>query len=68
MKISSEALERLSGLGLRQYAGDLKAIKGGDRTLYNILMEKPVEVKIIAERGVCNDRLYDTCTELQGRQ
>ncbi len=67
MKIVKEDLERLSGLELRQYAGDLKAIRGKDIVLYDILMKNSVEVKIIAERGVCSDKLYDICIDLQGR-
>jgi hypothetical protein len=60
-------LERLSGLQLREYAGDMYALTGADRRLYEKLIQVPIEVKVIAERGVCEDRLYDICLRAGGR-
>lgn len=67
MQVDKEILERLSGLELKQYAGDLRAIEGEDRILYERLFELPVEVRIVAHVGVCGDRLYQICNKFQGR-
>lgn len=60
-------LERLSNLELRQYAGNLNAISGEDATIYDMLVESPIKIKVTAQRGICEDELYDICLSLEGR-
>lgn len=67
MQIDYQTLERLSNLELRQYTGDLTAIVADDRVLYNELMESPVEVRVTAQRGLCEGGLYEICLSVQGR-
>lgn len=64
MNIDSKTLERLSNLELRQYAGELNAIVGKDRILFEELNESSVEVVMIAPREICDDRLYDICLSM----
>ncbi len=65
MPVDTEALDRLSQLELEQYAGNLRAIQGEDRNIYERLFELPVIVKVIAERGTCEDELYDICVRAE---
>ena len=65
MGINRETLERLSNLELRQYAGDLHAIIGKNRKLWTELSNAPVDVKMAASRGICEDKLYDICLSVQ---
>ena len=67
MNTDKPTLERLSDLELRQYAGDLSAIMGDDRLLYEKLFGLPVEVRIAAHLGICEDRLYQILCIFQGR-
>jgi hypothetical protein len=62
---TKETLKRLSNLDLIKYAGDLKAIKGQDAILYDELMNTPVEAKVIAKEGICEDVLYKICLDAQ---
>lgn len=66
MQIDPQALDRLSQLELEQYAGNLRAIQGDDRTLYEQLFEIPVSVKLTAQKGICDDSLYEICVKAQG--
>ena len=66
METNKQTLERLSNLDLRQYAGDLKAIQGDDRELYERLMRSPVEVHVTAQRGICDDLLYQILSTIEG--
>ncbi|MDI6721437.1 MAG: hypothetical protein QMD85_03535 [Candidatus Aenigmarchaeota archaeon] len=66
MKIDRQGLARLSNLELRQYAGDLNAISGADRRMYNELMESLAEMRLTADRGLCDDGLYEICASAQG--
>ncbi len=67
MNPDSQTLERLSNLSLRQYSGDLAAIRGEDRQLHAQLMESPVEMRVIAQPGVCEEELYEICLQAIGR-
>jgi len=67
MQIYKQLLNRLSNLELNRYAGDLNALAGKDLALYNKLMESPVEVRVIAQRGICEDELYEICLSVQGK-
>lgn len=65
-KIDDETLERLSNLELKQYAGDLTTIIEEDKALYEKLLRSPIEIKMIAPKGVCDDRLYEICFSVAG--
>ena len=67
MNISHQELERLDNLELRQYAGDLDAIIGDDKKLYDQLMQSPVELMMTAPKGICENELFDICLSAQGR-
>ena len=66
MQIDPKTLDRLSQLDLEQYAGNFRAIQRNDNVLYNQLFEIPVNVRLTASRGVCENCLYDICVEAQG--
>jgi|SRR3989338_4510316 len=67
MNSDSQTLERLSDLDLRQYSGDLSAIRGEDRQLHARLMESPVEMRVTAQPEVCVEELYRICLSAIGR-
>ncbi len=66
MRINDCTLERLSRLELKRYAGDLRALSGEDLRLYKELMISPVQVKVIIERGICEDAIYEICVKAEG--
>lgn len=65
MVIDDDTLARLSLLDLYQYAGDL--ILGENRKLYDELLELPVEVRVTAQRGICEGIFYEICLNAQGK-
>ena len=67
MELDAEALTRLSTLELEMYAGKLSALAGEDMKKATRLKQLPVRVKLVAERGVCEDSLYDICSEVEGQ-
>jgi len=66
MQVSDETLKRLSHLDLKQYAGDLRAITGDDREIYEQLMSSPIDVRVTKNRVICATKLYDICCDLEG--
>ena len=67
MEVDNQTLERLSNLTLEEYAGNLAAFEGDDAETYVKLMESPVEVKVTAQKGTCEDNLYEICLKAQGK-
>ena len=66
MIVSAEELRKLDALGLKEYAGDTAALHGEERKTYDALMKTPVDVRLIAEEGVCHDSLYRICRDAEG--
>ena len=66
-----DKLEKLSNLELRKCVRDVNGVSKEDIDLYvelyNKLLKSPVEVNITAQRGLCEDHLYELCLSLQGR-
>jgi len=64
---SPEVLKRLSMLDLKRYAGNLNVLKKDDARLYEQLMTSPVNVKVVADKGICEDKLHEICQRSQGK-
>lgn len=66
-KINYKTLKRLGDLELRRYAGDLTTIIEEDRALYEKLLRSPIEIKMTAPKGICDDKLYEICSSVVGK-
>src|SRR3989344_8646168 len=60
-------LRRLSNLELRQYAGDLDALMGDNRNLFEKIARDPVSVRLIVEDGDINPDFYAVIKDLEGK-
>ena len=67
MDFSEANLRRLSNLEISRYAGELDSIQGEDGRLVELLARTPVEMTMIAESGVCDEKLYEICRKKVGR-
>jgi len=66
VKHDKKLLEKLGNLELECYAGVLSALRGYEE-VYHRLFKEPVEVKVVAPREACDERLYEICLRAQGK-
>lgn len=66
-QLGDEALQTMSKLLLKFYSGNLSAFEGSCGKVVEQLRKRPIEVKVIAKKGVCEDRLYEICQAAQGK-
>ncbi len=66
MPIDVRELRRLSNLELSKYAGELDALEGDDEMLVAILACSPLETKVVADKGICDAKLYKIGLQVQG--
>lgn len=65
--MDAERIKFLSDLDLAIYAGEVDAITPRNIRLTSEPMNAPGEVRIVAEQGVCEEKLYRIISELTGR-
>ena len=65
MDLNEELLQKLSDLELELYSANISDLGELDYLRENLL-NTPVEMKVTAEKGICEDQLYDICLKYQG--
>jgi hypothetical protein len=66
INITQQDIDRLSALELITYATGKLPTNPHDLNLIAKLNSTPVKLKIVAERGVCDDELYRICEQAKG--